>query len=240
VPYMPYGRRSRCCDENKGSKKDQCCLKKLCKCVITFVLVFVISFFMAVNSLEITSNILANWDADAEAAGQEPTTTPVTALLLLFTVTLVEVSIFALAVRVGKHLCSMLHGPSSSQCDANNCAPSAPPSSPMVVHMTSMPTPVLSTSSNGGVSGSRRFRWGQALTVNPFSRMFSNNGGAAAHGDYTALNGGEEETEMVTVVPSAFNQLSYPCPDEQWSDGVDRLCCPCHQGQHGLRRSTVM
>lgn len=206
VPEMPC-RGSRCCDEDKKGGKDKCCLKKFCKYVCGFMFMFAISFFLAITSLEITSNILVNWDADAEARGEEPSTTPLTALLLLLTVTLVEVTIFALAVRVGKTLCAAVLGRSSSD-SGDYPAPSAPPASPVVVHTTPMPTPEVAPTVRGG----RRFQWGRALTVNPFSRMFSNNAGAT-HGDYTALSGGDnEETEMVTVTSSVVPPQHYLTP----------------------------
>lgn len=187
VPELPCGHHCK--------DKGECTVGKCCKVFFALVLCFVVSVFIAVTSLEITFNILTNWDADAEARGEEPNTTPTTAFLLLTFVTLVEVSIFVLAVKVGKTLCALVHGHSPSSNDAAP-APSAPPASPVVVHHVA-PMPTTATASNGG---SRRMQWGRALTVNPFSRMFSTNGGAT-HGEYTALSGGEEETEMVTVTP---------------------------------------
>jgi len=184
VPDLP-------CKRWHKNSENKCCLKKFCKCFATCVFVFVVSFFMAITSLEITSNILANWDADAAANGDDEGTSPVVALLLLLTVTLTQVTIFALAVKAGKCLCAYLSGES---CDNSaSTAPSAPPASPVIVHMTS--PSVMSSNGLGQASSSRRF-WGRASAN--LTRMFSN---GRVHGDYTALNG-EDETEMVTVVPA--------------------------------------
>jgi hypothetical protein len=201
VPNLPL---QPCHQDDKNNKKSECCLKKFCKCFLTCVFVFIVSFFMAITSLEITSNIIANWDAQAAANGDEEGTPPQMALLVLMAVTLTEVTIFAIAVKAGKCLYKYFTG--ENCCDNNDCStPSAPPSSPVQMVFVKTPTTTTTTTTNNNssntTSGTRRF-WGQASTN--LSRMFSSNS-RAIHGDYTPLNSGdnEEMTEMVTVVPAS-------------------------------------
>jgi len=144
---------------------------------------------MAFTSLEITANIISNWDADAAANGDENGTSPAMAFFVLLAVTLTEITIFALAVKAGKALCTYLHG--ENCCDgSSSTTPSAPPASPVIVHMAPMPAPMVASSTP-------QHFWGRATSN--LSRMFTTN---RVHGDYTVLNG-DEETEMVTVVPAA-------------------------------------
>lgn len=126
LPELPEAKGVCSCDMQNQSATTV--LFKICKYITMFILVVFISFFISVTSLEITSAIIGNFDAQA-ASSDAPPTSPLFALFVLIFVCSVELGVFFLCVR-GIKAC-MASYQQEYQDRSPSSQPSAPPSSPL-------------------------------------------------------------------------------------------------------------